>query len=56
MVTAQLRNIIFEEYLGYDDGTNRGYELVDEKLVEMPPASFLHSDIIDFIDGAIALF
>ena len=49
MVTAQLRNITFEEYLSYDDGTNKRYELVDGKLVEMPPASFLHSDIIDFI-------
>ncbi|MEM8722128.1 MAG: Uma2 family endonuclease [Cyanobacteria bacterium P01_G01_bin.39] len=49
MVTAQLKNITFEEYLSYDDGTNKRYELVDGKLVEMPPASFLHSDIIDFI-------
>ncbi len=49
MVTAQLREITFEEYLSYDDGTNKRYELVDGKLVEMPPASFLHSDIIDFI-------
>ena len=49
MVTAQLRNITFEEYLSYDDGTNLRYELADGKLVEMPPASFLHSDIIDFI-------
>jgi Uma2 family endonuclease len=49
MVTAQLRNITFEEYLSYDDGTNKRYELVDGKLVEMPPASFLHSDIIGFI-------
>lgn len=49
VVTAQLREITFEEYLSYDDGTNKRYELVDGKLVEMPPASFLHSDIIDFI-------
>ena len=49
MVTARPRNISFEEYLSYDDGTNKRYELVDGKLVEMPPASFLHSDIIDFI-------
>ena len=41
--------ISFEEYLSYDDGTNKRYELVDGILIEMPPASFLHSDIIDFI-------
>lgn len=41
--------ITFEEYCSYDDGTNKRYELVEGKLVKMPPASFLHSDIIDFI-------
>lgn len=49
MVTTPAQKISFEEYLNYDDGTNKLYELVDGKLVEMPPASFLHSDIIDFI-------
>ena len=49
MVNAQPPNITFEEYLNYDDGTDNRYELVDGQLVEMPPASFLHSDIIDFI-------
>ncbi len=43
------KKISFEEYLSYDDGTNIHYELVDGQLIEMPPASFLHSDIIDFI-------
>jgi Uma2 family endonuclease len=49
MVTTQPVKISFEEYLSYDDGTNQRYELVDGILIEMPPASFLHSDIIDFI-------
>jgi Uma2 family endonuclease len=49
MVATPAPKISFEEYLNYDDGTNKLYELVDGKLVEMPPASFLHSDIIDFI-------
>ena len=49
MVTTPTQKITFAEYLNYDDGTNKLYELVDGKLVEMPPASFLHSDIIDFI-------
>jgi Uma2 family endonuclease len=47
--TSTKDEISFEEYLSYKDGTNQRYELVDGKLIEMPPASFLHSDIIDFI-------
>ena len=50
MVTTETKKLItFEEYLKYDDGTSSRYELVDGELVLMPPASFLHSDIIDFI-------
>ena len=41
--------ITFAEYLNYDNRTNKSYELVEGNLVEMTPASFLHSDIIDFI-------
>ena len=49
VTTPTSEKISFEEYLSYDDGTNKRYELVDGILIEMPPASFLHSDIIDFI-------
>lgn len=50
MVTTSTKDkVSFEEYIRYDDGTNKHYELVDGQLIEMPPASFLHSDIIDFI-------
>jgi Uma2 family endonuclease len=49
VTTPSNTKITFEQYLNYDDGTNKRYELVDGKLIEMPPASFLHSDIIDFI-------
>ena len=49
VTTPTPEKISFEEYLNYDDGTNKRYELVDGQLIEMPPASFLHSDIIDFI-------
>ena len=49
MVVSPTKKITFEEYLNYDDGTNNRYELVDGELILMPPASFLHSDIIDFI-------
>lgn len=31
--------LTFEEYLAYNDGTDTRYELVDGKLVEMPPGS-----------------
>lgn len=54
MVTTGVSpKISFEEYLIFDDGTNALYELVNGELVKMPPASFLHSDIIDFIADLI---
>ena len=49
MVTTSTKNMSFEEYLSYGDGTNKRCELVNGELIEMPPASFLHSDIIDLI-------
>lgn len=39
----------FEEYLTYDDGTDKRYELVDGELVPMTPASPRHSDIAAFL-------
>lgn len=36
-VTTSL--LTLEEYLAYDDGTDRHYELVDGKLIVMPPES-----------------
>ncbi len=39
----------FEEYLNYDDGTDRRYELEDGILIEMPPASDIHEAIITFL-------
>ena len=39
----------FEEYLTDNNSINQRYELVEGKLVKMPPISFLRSDIIDFI-------
>lgn len=53
MVATTSTNISFDKYLSYDDGTNKNFELVEGNLVEMPPASFLHSDIIDFIADLI---
>ena len=37
--------LTFEEYLTYDDGSDTQYELVDGKLVEMPPESDANNDI-----------
>jgi Uma2 family endonuclease len=51
--TPTSEKISFEEYLQYDDGTNALYELVNGELLLMPPASFLHSDIVDFIADLI---
>ncbi|UZQ54423.1 Uma2 family endonuclease [Trichothermofontia sichuanensis B231] len=40
VTTAPAKTFLtFEEYLAYDDGSDRRYELVDGELVEMPPES-----------------
>ena len=38
-MTAVTTLFTLEEYLAYDDGTDNRYELVDGKLVKMPPES-----------------
>jgi Uma2 family endonuclease len=38
-----------EDYLAYDDGTDRRYELVDGELVEMPTESQLNATLAKFI-------
>jgi Uma2 family endonuclease len=45
MTQAKPRFRTFEEYLGYDDGTDTRYELVNGELVEMPPESELNNAI-----------
>ncbi|NET60410.1 MAG: Uma2 family endonuclease [Symploca sp. SIO2E6] len=42
--------LTFEQYLEYEDSTDNHYELCNGELVEMPPASPLHSDIVEFLD------
>lgn len=39
MTQAKLRFRAFEDYLNYDDGSDRRYELVDGELTELPPES-----------------
>ena len=41
--------LTFEEYLAYDDGTDKRYEFEDGELLEMPPATGLHEAIITFL-------
>ena len=38
-----------EEYLTYDDGTDKRYQLEDGVLVEMPPGTGKHEAIITFL-------
>jgi Uma2 family endonuclease len=38
-----------EDYLAYDDGTDKRYELVDGELVEMPTESQLNASIAKFL-------
>ena len=39
MTQAKPRFRNFEDYLDYDDGSDRRYELVDGEIVELPPES-----------------
>lgn len=48
MVIAS-QGMTLEEYLNYDDGTERFYELVNGELVEMPPESELNRRIAMFL-------
>lgn len=44
----------FEEYLGYEDGTDIRYELVNGELAEMPPESQENNDITKALLFALA--
>ena len=54
--TPVRKDLTFEKYLKYDDGTDNRYELVDGELVLMPPATARHSDIIEFITDCFKTF
>ena len=53
---ATQKLLTMEEYLAYDDGTDTRYELVDGKLVEMPPESPENCDIAGFLFAALLKF
>ena len=48
-MTLISQKMTLEEYLNYDDGTERFYELVNGELVEMPPESELNRRIAMFL-------
>ena len=52
MTQAKPRFRTIEEYLDYDDGTDRRYELVDGELVELPTESTLNTQIAIFLIAA----
>src|SRR5919199_415712 len=52
MTQTPLKNLTFEEYLTYDDGTDNRYELVDGELVMVPLPTAEHSDVIDLLCDA----
>lgn len=43
------RKLTFDEYLNYDDGTDKQYEFVGGELIEMPPESPFNSRISFFL-------
>lgn len=52
MVQIPTKYYSFAEYLTYRDDTDFKYELVNGALIQMPPASGYHADIIDFLQQA----
>lgn len=48
-MTIATQLMTLEDYLNYDDGTDTRYELVDGKLIAMPPESRLNIKIAIFL-------
>lgn len=49
MSIALNKPMTIEDYLNYDDGTDTRYELVNGKLIAMPPESDLNNQIASFL-------
>jgi Uma2 family endonuclease len=56
MTVETKRKMTFEEYLTYDDGTDKRYEFVDGALVEMAPENTINSRISFFLSLQFASF
>lgn len=55
MTQAKPRFPTFEEYLSYDDGTDKLYELFNGELIELPPESGENSGILSFVHFQLVL-
>ena len=49
MIQTKPRFLSFEEYLSYDDGTEKLYELFNGELIEVPPESGLNVEIANLL-------
>jgi Uma2 family endonuclease len=49
MIRVKPRFQSFEEYLAYDDGTDKLYELFNGELIEVPPESGINVQIATFL-------
>lgn len=49
MIQTRQRFQSFEEYLSYDDGTDKLYELFNGELVEVPPESGVNVELANFL-------
>ena len=49
MIQLKTRFQSFEEYLAYDDGTDKLYELFNGELIEVPPESGINIQIATFL-------
>jgi len=48
MTVTTAKKMTFEEYLTYEDGSDRRYEFNDGELVEVSPATVFHNDLMMF--------
>lgn len=55
MIEVKTRFQSFEEYLAFDDGTNKLYELFNGELIEVPPESGKNVQIATFLLFQFAL-
>ncbi len=52
-MTTTTKRFTLAEYLAYDDGTDRRYELVNGELIEMPSESDLNNQIAMYLIGVL---
>ena len=48
MTVTTAKKMTFEEYLTYENGSDKRYEFNDGELVEMTPATVFHNDLMMF--------